>query len=105
MNDKHTNQAATELVALLAGEEISVTRLADGTGVILDLRNHKLLTINTTGMEIVSACLAGVAARDDIASRLVETFDVSETQAKSDTADFLAFLNEKLLTPGVDDVK
>jgi hypothetical protein len=88
-----------KLAAMLADDELTTTKLVDGTGVILDVDTLQVFTLNETGMFLVEALGDGVADRDDLAARLVDEFEVEQDVAAADVdafvADLAAFLLEK----------
>lgn len=81
-----------KLAAMLAEDELTTTKLVDGTGVILDVDSLQVFTLNETGMFLVEAMGEGVADRDGLVSRLVESFEVGRDEAGADVDAFVADL-------------
>lgn len=81
-----------KLAAMLADDELTTTKLVDGTGVILDVDTLKVFTLNETGMFLVEALGEGVEQRADLVARLVESFEVDEDVASADVDAFIAEL-------------
>jgi len=69
--------------------DLCLTELGDGSGVILDLDGHQVLTLNGSGVVLVDAIAAGTLAIDDLAKILRERFDVEEMVAERDVQAFL----------------
>ena len=86
-----------ELARMLATDELTTTRLVDGTGVILDVDSLKVFTLNETGMFLVEEMGEGVADRAGLVERLVAEFEVDETTAAADVEAFVGELAEFLL--------
>ncbi|MCU0305633.1 MAG: PqqD family protein [Thermoanaerobaculales bacterium] len=80
------------LTAMLADDQLTTTKLVDGTGVILDVDSLQVFTLNETGMFLVEAMGEGVADRSELAARLVESFEVDEATAVSDVDAFVGEL-------------
>ena len=85
------------LAAMLADDELTTTKLVDGTGVILDVDSLQVFTLNETGMFLVEAMGEGVADRDGLAARLVESFEVTDEIAGADVDAFVRELAAFLL--------
>lgn len=86
-----------ELARMLATDELTTTKLVDGTGVILDVDTLQVFTLNETGMFLVEAMGEGVADRDALVARLVESFEVEADVAGGDVDDFIAELGAFLV--------
>ena len=88
-----------KLAAMLATDELTTTKLVDGTGVILDVDSLQVFTLNETGMFLVEAMGEGVAHREDLVARMVESFEVEDDEAGRDVnafvGDLAKFLSEK----------
>jgi len=69
--------------------DLCLTELGDGSGVILDLDGHQVLTLNASGVVLVGAIAAGTLAIDDLVKILREQFDVDEILAERDVQAFL----------------
>jgi len=86
-----------KLAAMLADDELTTTKLVDGTGVILDVDTLQVFTLNETGMFLVEALGEGVADRDGLVVRLVESFEVENDVAGEDVDGFVSDLATFLL--------
>ena len=86
-----------ELARMLATDELTTTKLVDGTGVILDVDTLQVFTLNETGMFLVEALGEGVADREGLINRLLETFEVEEDIAGEDVDLFIADLGKFLV--------
>ena len=74
---------AVDLSRLLSTEAISQTRLADHSGVILDVDSLRVFSLNETGMCLVDALRDGVDDHNGLVDRLISEFDVDhETAAR-----------------------
>lgn len=76
--------------------QLTVTPLADETGVLLDLNGHQVLTLNQTGMAIISYCQTADTNIEQLTASLSEEFDVSPEQARSDIEQYLSNIGETL---------
>ena len=81
-----------KLAAMLATDELTTTKLVDGTGVILDVDSLQVFTLNETGMFLVEAMGEGVADRDGLVARMVENFEVEDDEAGVDVDAFIGDL-------------
>ncbi len=86
-----------KLAAMLADDELTTTKLVDGTGVILDVDTLQVFTLNETGMFLVEALGEGVDSRDELVARLVDSFDVEDDVAAADVDAFIGELATFLL--------
>jgi hypothetical protein len=86
-----------ELSKLLASNEFTQQKLADETGVILDVDSLVVFSLNETGMFLVEAIRDGVSNRDELVDRLVQNFEVDEEAASEDVDAFVAQLAERLI--------
>ena len=86
-----------ELARMLATDELTTTKLVDGTGVILDVDTLQVFTLNETGMFLVEALSEGAADREGLIDRLLETFEVEEDIAGEDVDLFIADLGKFLV--------
>jgi hypothetical protein len=82
---------SVDLSRLLSSEAISQTRLADQTGVILDVDSLQVFSVNETGMCLVEALRDGVDDHDGLVKKLVGEFAIDEETA---AADIDAFVEE-----------
>ena len=86
-----------ELARMLATDELTTTKLVDGTGVILDVDSLQVFTLNETGMFLVEALGEGVADREGLVARLVESFEVEDDVAGEDVDLFIGDLGKFLV--------
>ena len=86
-----------EFARMLATDELTTTKLVDGTGVILDVDSMQVFTLNETGMFLIEAMGEGVSDRDGLIARLVAGFEVEDDVAGADVDLFVADLSKFLL--------
>ena len=86
-----------KLAAMLADDELTTTKLVDGTGVILDVDTLQVFTLNENGMFLVEKLGEGVADREGLVAKLVESFEVSDDVAGEDVDGFIGELAKFLL--------
>lgn len=72
-----------------------MTVMADGTGVLLDLRKESLLTFNATGTFIFGRLKEG-DDEETIVSQVISTYAVDKATAQTDVADFIEQLQQAL---------
>ncbi len=77
---------------------LSLNRLADGSGVVVDTVPENLWTMNATAMAIVDAVHEGAEGVQEIADRLVQRFQVDAARARSDVDQCLDRLHQALST-------
>lgn len=81
------------VVRRLQDNDLLLTRLADGTGVLLDLSGHQVLTLNPTGVVLVEKISEGVVVADDLAVSLAVAFSVDDlARCESEVRAFLVTL-------------
>jgi len=80
---------AVDLSRLLSSEAISQTRLADHSGVVLDIDSLQVFSVNETGMSLVEALRDGVDDHEGLVQRIVELFEVDRETAASDVDAFV----------------
>jgi hypothetical protein len=80
---------AVDLSRLLSSEAISQTRLADQSGVVLDIDSLQVFSVNDTGMCLVEALRDGIDDHEGLVNRLVEEFDVDRETAAGDVDAFV----------------
>jgi hypothetical protein len=84
------------LGSLLRSEKYSQTKLADGTGVLLNVDGLRVLTLNETGMFLVEEIQGGVDDLSTLVGRMATEFDVDDITAKKDVEGFLSELGDTL---------
>ena len=83
----------TEFAKVLASEQITRTKLADETGVLLDVDGLHVFSLNETGMFIVDAICGGIVDVEGLVARVVAEFEVEPEQAREDVETFLSKLS------------
>lgn len=83
------------LTAVLNDDAYTMTVMADGTGVLLDLRNESLLTFNDTGAFMFGR-IKGGDSEEAIVAQVVATYQVDAATAQSDLTIFVAQLKQAL---------
>lgn len=86
-----------DLSSLFASDQLTQTRLADETGVILDVDSLQAYSLNATGMFLVEAMRAGATTREHLVQSLVERYDVDRATASDDVDRFVDQLVAHLL--------
>ncbi|MCP4897069.1 MAG: PqqD family protein [bacterium] len=86
-----------ELKSLLASDDLSTTKLADESGVVLDIDSLQVLALNETGMFLVEVLREGASTKEELAKRLAEEFEVDQDVALKDVEAFLAEMGKNLL--------
>jgi hypothetical protein len=86
-----------DLSELFASDRLTRTRLADDTGVILDVDTLRAFSLNETGMFLVEAMGEGATTRQQLVDRLVEAFDVDPGTAAADVEQFVEQLAAHLI--------
>jgi hypothetical protein len=84
----------TEIVEFLRSDRVTRTALSDGSGVVLDVQGLDVYSLNETGMFLVEALCEGAPDADALAARLVDAFEVDETTARADVAEFIEELSK-----------
>ena len=88
---------AVDLSRLLSSDAISQTRLADHSGVILDIDSLQVFSVNETGMCLVEALRDGVDDHEGLVRRIVEEFDTDPDEAAADVDSFVEELSRYLV--------
>ena len=88
---------AVDLSRLLSSEGVSHTRLADHSGVILDIDSLQVFSVNDTGMCLVEALRDGIDDHEGLVSRIVEEFEVDRETAAGDVDAFVEQLARYLV--------
>ena len=87
-----------ELADLLRSDRITRTALADGSGVVLDVKGLAVYSFNETGMFLVEAVCEGATDSDALVARLMAAFEVDEATARTDVDAFIAEFSGLLAT-------
>jgi hypothetical protein len=80
---------AVDLSRLLSSEAVSQTRLADHSGVILDIDSLQVFSVNETGMCLVEALREGIDDHHGLVQRIVDEFEVDRETAARDVDAFV----------------
>jgi len=92
-----TMRRSVNLSRLLSSEAISQTRLADHSGVILDIDSLQVFSVNDTGMCLVEALRDGIDDHQGLVRRVVEEFEVDLGTAAADVDAFVEELAHYLV--------
>ena len=71
---------------------LTISRLDDGSGVVLDVERERLFTLNATGLGIIQAAADGADDETAVVETLVARFEVNAADARKDLERFLADL-------------
>lgn len=85
---KHTEKLE-QLVQRVESGDLNTSWLADGSGVILDIENHQVLTLNDTGVVLFKALQLRHFTIDELANALLLEFDVDLDTAEKDAELFV----------------
>lgn len=73
-------------------DQLTLTELADRSGVILSLQSRTVASLNETGQFLVNLLRAGVTDEKELVRLLTREFEVDETTAQHDVENFLVSL-------------
>ena len=88
------------LEEMFSRDRLTNTRLADGSGVMVDTSTLQLLAVNETGQALVDALKGGARSTGELVARLVDEFEVDQTSAAKDVASFIEALRSLLPDTG-----
>lgn len=88
--------ALNRVRAAFAQGRLTVNPLDDGSGVVVDTRGERLLTMNATGMALVEAIEAGADDEAALTAALARRFEVENDRALADARTFIKHLAEAL---------
>ncbi len=77
---------------LRSDERLTLTELADRSGVILSLKTRTVASLNETAQFLVARLREGVTDELELARRLAAEFDIDEETARRDITSFLSML-------------
>lgn len=80
----------------LAAGRLTISRLDDGSGVVLDVVGEQLLTMNATGLAIVQAIEAGADSEQAVAEWVAARFEVPVGRVLVDVRRFVIKLDKTL---------
>lgn len=81
--------SAVKIGEAMDAGRLSLTVLDDGSGVLLDQEKEALLSLNTTGLAIVSAIADGCREELRLAERLSQQFEIDNEKALTDVRHFI----------------
>ena len=85
------------LTEALHDDRLTHTELADGSGVILDIERMVVLSLNRTGMFLVSQLHDGARSEEELADALCTEYGIDRPTAEAHVREFLAEFGEQLL--------
>ena len=74
--------------AALTSGRLSINRLDDGSGVVLDVEREQLVSMNRTGLMIIQAIADGARGEAAIAAWLSQQFSIDLSRARHDLTAF-----------------
>jgi len=86
-----------DLAQLLSSDEVTQTKLADETGVILDVDSLQVFSLNETGNFLIEALRSGVSDEESLIKKLMYEFDVAADDARRDVQHFVEEASKQLL--------
>jgi hypothetical protein len=78
---------------------LEVTRLAEGSGVVLHVPSLRSRTLNPAGMLLLDALAAGAETANALADRLTAAYEIDRATAARDAESFLSALSALLEPP------
>ena len=82
------NPEIARIGAALASQRLTINRLEDGSGVVLDVQREQLVSMNRTGLMIIQAIADGAGAEADIAEQISQSFGIDLDRAQQDVRRF-----------------
>lgn len=98
MDSQHADERIAAIARGLREGRLSLNRLADGSGVVVDSTPENLWTMNATAMAIVEAVADGADSVEAIAGQLVRRFQVDRDRARRDVGQCLERLYRAMST-------
>ena len=83
-------------LARIQDDELTFTKLADDSGVLLDLHGHQVFSLNSSGAFIVDCVRSGTITEDALVEKLTEHFDIDNDTARADLVAFMQTLSADL---------
>lgn len=80
----------------LTESSMTFTRLADGSGVLLDIEGRNVFSFNPTAMDALEQLVQGEHSLERLTEAIVERYDVSAASARADLDGFFQRLIELL---------
>ncbi len=75
---------------------LNISRLEDGSGVVLDVDRELLLSMNDSGLAIMECIAGGHVSTTALLEQLVAHFDCNHERAEDDLSSFLTRLQTTL---------
>lgn len=91
-----TDSEVSQIAQALAAGRLTINRLDDGSGVLLDAQREQLLSMNRTGLMIVEAIADGMTTESAIAQHLGHRFGIEPEHVQQDLRWFSERLAEAL---------
>lgn len=89
-----TTTNINNLKLAISSPSLTITKLSDGTSVLLDIEGNQVLSFNQTGAYIIDCLYNDMDSIEDISSALSSEFDISPDEAKRDIQDFISELSK-----------
>lgn len=83
-----TDSDISKISQALSSERLTINRLDDGSGVVLDVQREQLVSMNRTGLMIIEAIAAGASGEAEIAEHLGQSFRIPLERAEQDVRRF-----------------
>lgn len=87
-----SDQLLQQLSDRLKDSTLDETILPDGSGVLLDVAGHRVLTLSSTAVFLVEQIRQGILQTRALTDALQARFDVGRDTASSDTIEFITSL-------------
>ena len=81
--------ALERIARALEDQRLTINQLDDGSGVVLDVHDEQLLTMNAVGIVILRSIEDGARTLEAIASVVSARFEVSDREALQDIREFI----------------
>ena len=75
------------------------TPLADGTGVLLNIGQGQVMSLNSTGQQLVQLILGGADTNEELAKALTEQHKIEYAVALNDVNEFIDQLSQAITLP------
>lgn len=83
------NDTLEEIRKALDLPDIMDTRLADGSGVLMNIESRRVVSLNETGLFLLDNIRDGRVGVEQLVEKLTEEFIVSSKDAEEDVKDFI----------------
>ncbi len=80
----------------MASGQFTEKKLADGSGVLLDIDGLRVIRLNRTGMFLLEKIQEGASATTDLVNSLTVSFEVEPEEAQRDVTSLLEDLGRHL---------